>query len=89
MAAVGAGTAAAKTAAEDRVINIKGKLRQLFLCLTLLAGSLSGVQMRPEEIEELMHSMNQPKLAHVLREEFEGSDDTIKKVIEELDGSGG
>ena len=71
------------------MINIRRKLRQLFLCLTLLAGSLSGVQMRPEEIEELMRSMNQPKLAHVLREEFEGSDDTIKKVIEELDGSGG
>ena len=64
------------------MINIKGKLRQLFLSVTLLAGSLAGVQMRPDEIEELMHSMNQPKLAHVLREEFEGSDDVIKDRME-------
>ena len=57
-------------------------MRQLFLCVALLAGSLSGVQMRPDEIEELIHSMNQPKLAHVLREEFEGGDDVIKDRME-------
>jgi hypothetical protein len=30
--------------------------------------------MRPQEIEELLHTMNQPKAAHVLREEHEKGD---------------
>ena len=38
------------------------KLQCIFLCLVLCAGSLSGIRMRPEEIEELMRTMNQPKI---------------------------
>ena len=38
------------------------KLQCVFLCLVLCAGSLSGIRMRPEEIEELMRTMNQPKI---------------------------
>jgi hypothetical protein len=39
--------------------------------------ALAGVPMRPEEIEELMRQMNQPKLAHVLRDESDrGNGDT-------------
>ena len=38
-------------------------------CLTLEMGVLFGVPMPPEKIKELMHQMNQPKLAHVLKEE--------------------
>jgi hypothetical protein len=45
------------------------KLRTLLLCFTLGFGSLIGIQMRPEEITELMHAHNRPRLAHVLREE--------------------
>ena len=52
----------------------KKKLRVLFACMTLEAGVLFGVPMRPEQIEELMHQMNQPKLAHVLKEEGESGD---------------
>jgi len=38
------------------------KLQRVFLCLVLCAGALSGIRMRPEEIEELMRTMNQPKI---------------------------
>ena len=37
--------------------------------------ALCGIPMRPEEIEELMHTMNQPKLAHVLRDADDSGDD--------------
>jgi hypothetical protein len=57
---------------------MKHKLRTLFLCLTLLAGSLGGAPMRPEEIEELMHTMNQPKIAYTIRAESENGDDPAK-----------
>jgi hypothetical protein len=33
-----------------------------------------GSPMRPEEIQELMHQMNQPKLAHVLRDDDDAGD---------------
>ena len=52
----------------------KKKLRVLVACMTLEMGVLFGVPMRPEQIEELMHQMNQPKLAHVLKEEADGGD---------------
>ena len=47
----------------------KKRLRVVFACMTLEIGVLFGIPMRPEQIEELMHQMNQPKLAHVLKEE--------------------
>jgi hypothetical protein len=42
------------------------KLRVLVVCLGLEVGVLAGVPVRPEEIQELLHQMNQPKIAHVL-----------------------
>ena len=42
--------------------------------MTLEVGVLFGIPMRPEQIEELMHQMNQPKLAHVLDEEDDQGD---------------
>jgi len=38
---------------------------------------LTGAPMRPEEIEDLMHQMNQPKVAHALRDENDQGDDRI------------
>jgi hypothetical protein len=52
----------------------KKRLRVLFVCLALEAGTLFGVPMRPDEIENLMHQMNQPKLAHLLKEEDDSGD---------------
>lgn len=51
------------------------RLRTIFLCLVLEFGALGGVPMRPEEIRELMNHLNQPRLAHVLREEDEKGGD--------------
>ena len=35
----------------------------------LIASSLNGVKMRPDEIEALMAAMRQPKVAHTLVDE--------------------
>ena len=43
------------------------RLRTMLVCSMLEYAALMGSPMRPEEIEELMRQMNQPKLAHVLR----------------------
>lgn len=43
---------------------MRQQLRTVFVCAVLELGALVGVPMRPEEIEELMHTMNQPKMAH-------------------------
>jgi hypothetical protein len=45
------------------------KLRALFLGLVLGFGSMLGMPMRPEDIEELMHSMNQTRVCQMVREE--------------------
>lgn len=51
------------------------RLRTVFVCAFLELGTLAGVPMRPQEIQELMQQMNAPKLAHVLpSEEDEGGD---------------
>jgi hypothetical protein len=59
----------------EDLVSTKGKLRSLFLCFTLLAGALGGSPMRPEEIEELMHTMNQPKITYTIRTDAENGDD--------------
>jgi hypothetical protein len=46
----------------------------MFVCSLLEFGALSGVPMRPEQIQELMRTMNQPKLAHVIPNENENGD---------------
>lgn len=43
--------------------------------------ALAGVPMRPDEIQELMQTMNQPKLAHVLRDESDSGDGDIKTAV--------
>ena len=51
------------------MVSLIKKLRVLFVCLVLETGVLLGVPMRPEEIQEVMHRMNQPKITHVLPSE--------------------
>ena len=48
-----------------------------FLCLVLCMASLSGFRMRPDEIEELMRTMNQPKIVRKFAEEEEKGDDPL------------
>ena len=52
-------------AASEGVASFKKQLRVVFACLALEMAVLLGAPMRPEEIQELMHQMNQPKVAHV------------------------
>jgi hypothetical protein len=56
-------------------VSVASRLRVLVVCVALEMGVLGGVPMRPDEIQELMHQMNQPSLAHVLpTEDEEGGD---------------
>jgi hypothetical protein len=56
-------------------VSLKKRLRVLLACAALELGVLAGVPMRPEQIRELMHQMNQPTIAHVLPSEEEAGDD--------------
>jgi hypothetical protein len=56
-------------------MSLRHRLRTILLCLVLEMGALTGVPMRPEEIEELMHTMNQPKVVHTIPDESEKGDD--------------
>jgi hypothetical protein len=56
-------------------MSLASRLRVAFICAALQFGVFSGVPMRPEQIQALMHQMNQPKLAHVLPADEEGGDD--------------
>ena len=40
--------------------------------------ALFGTSMRPEQIQELMQTMNKPKLAHVIPDESEDGRDKTK-----------
>jgi hypothetical protein len=62
-------------AANQGVVLLMKKLRVLLVCLTLQMGVVFGVPMRPDEIQELMHQMNLPKLAHVVRSESDNGDE--------------
>ena len=57
---------------------LKHRLRALLLCLPLLLGALGGMPMRPEEIEELMHTMNQQKI--VVTVEDDGNNYALPKL---------
>ena len=55
-------------------MRISSRLRTLLVCAMLEYAAMLGSPMRPEEIEALMHQMNQPKLAHVLRDDEDSGD---------------
>ena len=59
------------------------RLRSLLLCIPLLMGAFCGMSMRPEEIEELMHNMNQQKVVVTIEKESLNGDDTIRKLVED------
>ena len=77
----------------ENPVSNKEKFRRVLLCSALGLGSLLGAPMRPEEIEELMHQMNQPKLAHTLPDESHNGDDPLEKLAGAIgrlrDGPGG
>ena len=56
-------------------MSLKKRLRVVVVCAVLQLGVMIGVPMRPDEIEEMMQQMNQPKMAHILAAEDEDGDD--------------
>ena len=54
---------------------MRNRCRKMFLCMVLAVGSQMGFPMRADEIEELMRTMNQPKLVRKFAEEEEQDDD--------------
>ena len=52
---------------------MRKRFRKVLLCLVLGLGSQLGVPMRPDEIEELMRNMNEPKIVRKFAEEDEQS----------------
>ncbi len=45
------------------------RFRNALFCIVLALASATGAPMRPDEVEELMRAMNQPKVAHTLPDE--------------------
>ena len=56
-------------------MRLSTRLRTLLVCAMLEYAATIGSPMRPDEIEALMRQMNQPTLAHTLREENDSGDD--------------
>jgi len=67
-------------------VSLKLKLRMLLLYLPLLAGSLSGVPMRPEDMDQVMGALNQERIEYVIPDDSSNGDDTIKAVKEAIEG---
>ena len=61
-------------------MSLASRLRVCVVCFALEMGVLSGVPMRPDEIQDLMHQMNQPKMAHVIRIENDIGDDPVTEA---------
>jgi hypothetical protein len=57
-------------------MSLASRLRVVFICAALQLGVFSGVPMRPEQIQALMHQMNQPKRAHALPATRRGGDES-------------
>ena len=55
-------------------MSLKRRLRTLACCGMLEIGDLFGMPMRPEQIQEFMQMLNEPKAAHVLPAEDESGE---------------
>lgn len=62
---------------------MRTRLCKLVVCLALGLGSLMGLAMRPDEIEELMRTMSQPVIETTIPDESD-KDDPLKKLWERI-----
>jgi hypothetical protein len=44
-------------------VSVQERLRTMLCCAVLELGALAGIPMRPEQIRDLMQSLNQPTVA--------------------------
>jgi len=65
---------------------VRQRLRTILVCGVLEFGAVIGVPMRPEEIEALMHTMNQPTVVHTIPDEHDTGDDGRRGDAGETDG---
>jgi len=56
-------------------MSLTRRLRTVACCAILELGTVIGLPMRPEQIQELMRSLNTPKIAHTTPEESHRGDD--------------
>jgi hypothetical protein len=56
-------------------MSLARRLRTVACCAILELGTLMGVPMRAEQIQDLMRSLNAPKFAHTTPEESHRGDD--------------
>lgn len=61
-------------------MSIKRRLRTIACCVVLQVATLIGVPMRPDQVQELMHSLNQPKLARTTPEEKKKDDARLRSL---------
>ncbi len=61
---------------------MRKRLCKLLVCLALAFGALTGAYMRPEEVEELMRTMNEPVVTTTIPD-AEDKDDPLKKELRE------
>ena len=61
---------------------MRAHLCKMLVCLALIFGSLTGAYMRPNEIEELMRTMNEPVVTVTIPDEND-KHDPLKKQLRE------
>ena len=55
-------------------MRVPARLRTILVCSMLEFAALLGLPMRPEEIEELMRTLNEPKVARTIPSEADNDD---------------
>ena len=58
-------------------MTFRQRLRTIACCGILQLGTLVGVLMRPEQVQDLMRTLNQPKLAQTDPDERESTDEPL------------
>jgi hypothetical protein len=66
---------------QEDYMKLRGKFCKVIFCVMLAAASIGGASLRAEEVEELLHEMNQPKVAHTLPDDAETGDDPIGELL--------
>jgi hypothetical protein len=62
-------------------MSFRGRLSKGLFCLILCAASIGGAPMCPEEIEELMSSMNLPKIEYQIPNGQENGEELLRKLL--------
>lgn len=53
-------------------MRLSSRLRTILVCAMVEYAALVGSPMRPDDIQELLRTLNQPKVVHVVTDEKDG-----------------